>query len=205
VASAITKSLSIAALQAAMATAGSTAPPALRNLWPPSTANVQFGAFTDSDAQYGTPYVAAPDGSGQALHIEETGTTASHMFYVTAGNLGAGQHTISMYLKPDTRTWVYLRCNVDGVTKFCWFDLSGGVVGTNGFPAGATAAITLGLLGFYRCSVTFTAATSANDSGCGLTTADTVWSHAGTAGHGCWQWGQQIEHGPLTDYQAISL
>jgi hypothetical protein len=204
VASAFTQSLAAAALQTALVTAGSTFAGALRNLLPANTANLKFSlVFTDYDAQYGAVYVSAPDATVRAVHLEEIATTACHHFVTTSGDLGAGTHTLSMYFLPDSRTWIYLQVSVDGFSKYCWFNLATGAVGTSTFAGGTTFAITLSAFGFYRCSVTFVAATSATNMGCGLATADAVDNYLGVLGNGVWQFGQQAEHGTLTDYQAI--
>src|SRR5262249_42969442 len=55
--------------------------------------------------------------------------------------------------------------------------------------------------GWYRCSVTFTAASSSIYNGFGLATADQQFAYTGTDGHGVFEWGQQAEHGTLSSYQ----
>jgi hypothetical protein len=205
VAASMAQSVATAALQDAMAAAGSMAVGTLRNLWPSNTRNIAAGGFNNGDGRYGA-YTSGPDGSYETcqLLLEANPGSGSvvHWFYIY-GDVGAGQHTISMHFKPDVRTWVYLTTTVDGTARQCWFDLGAGAVGTNNFPGGS-ATITAAGAGFYRCSVTFTATTSALYNGCGLATADAVLAYTAIAGdNGAYQWGQQLENGPLTEYQSI--
>lgn len=205
VADAMAQSLATAALQAALIAAGYSPVSNLRNLLPPNTQNSLAGGFNDADALW-SGFTKAPDGSQNGVLITQyTGGTGAHYFYIYS-DLGPGQHTISSHFKQATGTIVYLQSEVDGTFRQCWFDLDVAAVGTNNFP-GTTTPVVLQVTpdGWCRCSITFTATTSAIYNGFGISSADGTYNEAGTIGLGVDQWGQQFEHGPLTAYQSIPL
>jgi hypothetical protein len=193
------------AYSAALAGLGSTAPPLIRNMWPSSTTNVLDGGCNQTDARYFALHTA-PDGSNTAREIVETNPGSGsvvHQHYWYWPDFGAGTFTISMHFKASVNRFVYLRADQDGSTKRVWFDLSSGVVGTNTFSGTTTTGMVSLPNGWYRCFITFTCGSSLVAGGCGHANADGVSAYVGTDGNGVYQWGQQIEKGPLTDYQGI--
>jgi uncharacterized repeat protein (TIGR01451 family) len=125
----------------------------------------------------------------------------THYVYIYA-DLGSGQQTLSFHFKADIDSWVYITSQVDGVIQRMWFNLTGsGGYGAN-VPAGWTALITPLPNGWYRCSVTFSAVNNSVYNGFGLATMDQQSSYMATVGNGVYEWGQQFQHGALTDYQA---
>ena len=173
------------------------------NLFPANTINVICGGFDNQDTRYGA-YTTAPDGTNTAPLIIEANPASGPREHYEAyyWNLGVGEQTLSFHFQAGGDSWVFIRSEVDGVVQRVWFNLAGsGAVGSN-IPAGWTPAITSLANGWYRCSVTFTVATSAIYSGFGLATADQQISYTATNVNGVYEWGQQWDHGPLTAYEA---
>src|SRR5207249_4284641 len=67
--------------------------------------------------------------------------------------------------------------------------------------SGLASSITAVAPGFYRCSITFTASSSALLYHFGLATADNASDYVAN-GRSVYEWGQQMEVGALTAYQA---
>jgi uncharacterized repeat protein (TIGR01451 family) len=172
------------------------------NLYPANTINVVCDGFVDINTAYGG-YTLAPDGTTDAGRLISEANPASgpvdHYEY-RFQELAVGQpQTLSFHFKPGSNSWVYIRVDVDNQTQRAWFNLGNGTVGT--FPLDWTAQITPALNGWYRCSVTFTAAVFARNSGFGLATRDQQFSYTATNGNGVYEWGQELENGTLTPYQ----
>ena len=150
------------------------------------------------------PLTTAPDGTTSAKLMGEANPgngVALHYAYIYA-DLGIGQRTLSFHFKADLDSWVYITSTVDGVTQRVWFNLTGnGAVGAN-IPAGWSAQITPLPNGWYRCSVTFSVVDNGLYNGFGLATMDQQYAYVGTIGNAVYEWGQQFQDGPLTDYQA---
>src|ERR1017187_6156279 len=171
------------------------------NLWPANTMNVVCGGFGNDNTGYGG-YTTAPDATNTARFISEANPLfgpVEHYEYLYA-DLGVGQQTLSFHFQAGSDSWVFIRSQVDGVVQRVWFNLAGaGAVGNN-VPVGWTPQITSVGGGWYRCSVTFTVASSAYNSGFGLATTDQQFKYTATPGNGVYQWGQQFEHDTLGDY-----
>lgn len=184
-------------------TIAATVVDAIRNLWT-GTRNVAYGGFGSYEiSETGTG--SAPDSTTQAIKIAEYHGDATPVRHekILYTDMLSGQKTISMHFKAIENSWVYLTAKVDGVFLRTWFHLSGsGSVGTDAFGTGAIVTVAGGGGGWYRCSVTFTAMTEAIWLGFGLATGDAAHTYASTNGNGVWQWGQQLEVGALTAYQA---
>ena len=169
-----------------------------------NTSNWLCGDGRNQDNLSYGPNTAAPDGTNSAKLVYEGNPengAVPHFGYIYS-DLGSGQQTLSFHFKADIDSWVYITSAVDGVTQRVWFHLTGsGSVGAN-VPAGWTAQITSLPNGWYRTSVTYTVVNNSFNNGFGLATTDQQYAYVGTPGNGVYQWGQQFQHGTLTDYQA---
>lgn len=137
----------------------------------------------------------APDGTSTADKFQAADTTAANRQCFQIGlSLSAAAYTASAYVKDAGNGWVILNL-YDGSNHLAWFQLSGaGTVGT--VQAGNTATITALASGWYRITVTRTAASTANGGmSIELTTADNVTAVAGVVGNGTYVWGAQLEAG----------
>lgn len=195
-----------AAAAAVLTTIAAAVVSTVRNIW--VSTNTTWGVPTGFGALNMTntaSSISAPDGSTNAKKIAEfyaTATAVVHQMYVF-DDYGPGTKTMSFHFKAVEDSWVFLACVIDGVTTRTWFHLSGaGSVGTDAFGTGVIGTVAGGGGGWYRASVTWTAATSAQYPGWGVATGDGVFSYASTNGNGVYQFGQQLESGALTAYQA---
>ena len=195
--SAVTVPISVSVGDAEVAPPGGESNP-----WPANA--VSCGGFGNKDTGYGATTIA-PDGTHTGQLVYEANPASGpipHYEYRYLGDLGVGQQTISFHFKASGSSWVYILSQVDGIDQRVWFNLAGnGTVGDN-VPAGWTAQITPVGGGWYRSSVTFTAEQYAIKTGFGLAPGDQQVSDVATAGKGVYEWGQQFEHGLLTDYKA---
>jgi hypothetical protein len=116
--------------------------------------------------------------------------------------LTANVYTASFYCKAATRTWAYIRL-ANAVGLGAYFNLSNGTIGT--VQAGVTAAITPAGNGWYRCSVTTTATTSAWYTSANIALGDNQGSYLGDNTSGIYVWGAQLELGSTaTAYQKVT-
>jgi hypothetical protein len=96
--------------------------------------------------------VAAPNGTVTASPILETAGT--HEFGVQqAFTPIAGQYTLSVFVKPITRSWLRMLLWKSGEGKYAWFNLASGVVGAN---LNSEAWIIPLSNGWFRCVMTGT-------------------------------------------------
>ena len=145
----------------------------------------------------------APDGLLTAEKLVDD-STASNNHYIeqNATATTANPHTLSVFVKPDSRTYVNLRI-LEG-TPFARstnvnFDLSAATVGTKTDSGGASASsasiVSVGG-GWFRCSLTTTLGGSATSilAGVFLSSAGgTAYTGDGTSG--LFIWGAQLEAG----------
>jgi hypothetical protein len=97
----------------------------------------------------------APDGTTTAdkYTLAEDNPDDSSGAVIQQATSPTGVHTTSVYIKPSSWQWVAFSM-YDGSHHKVWFDLTGGLVGTQ--QAGITGAITASANGYYRISITRT-------------------------------------------------
>lgn len=138
----------------------------------------------------------AIDGTTTAEQITAAAGSNNHFFSTgsTVGNLPAGAHTFSLYVKYENHRWFALQL-YDGATSFAAsFDLLNGVAGA--LTANTSSTITaIGAAGWYRVTVTATLAAGTNACYIIMNNADQassqVWTAAGTETISVW--GAQLE------------
>ena len=150
--------------------------------------------FTKTRSSISANAAVAPDGTTTADKLLETADSgthkASHAFTTIAGLVYTG----SIYMKAAERTWGCL--NATGVSgSQVTFDLENGVVGTIGWGANSASIEDVGN-GWYRCSMTFTASTTANNIEPLTATGTSTFSYAGDVTKGIYIWGAQLEQNP---------
>lgn len=139
---------------------------------------------------------AAPDGTSTADTLVEA--AATNIFGVRqAATLAAGTATFSVFIKPNGRNWVQLIVAAGG-SGSAFFNVATGAVGTT---SSATATVTSAGNGWYRCAITFTAASGSNTLDVRLASADNTTSYTGDGTSGIFIWGAQLEQASAaTDY-----
>jgi hypothetical protein len=138
--------------------------------------------------------VIAPDGTLTAdkLYDDAVGVVAT-IYNDTALTLTAQAYTWSVFAKAGELNWIAISA-YDGTARRTWFNLATGAVGTN--AAGNTATITPVGNGWYRCTVSRTAAaTSAGYWQINLANADNIVTTPANAYSGVYIWGAQLEAG----------
>lgn len=140
--------------------------------------------------------IAAPDGTLTADKLEETTTGGTGHWAFQSTTTIAAAHTFSVYMKGAGRTWGLLRIrDSSGNDRCAWFNLATGVVGT--VQANLTASISSAGGGWYRCSITVSAALAgSNPCVVGAANADNSLSYTGDGTSGVYLWGAQLEAVP---------
>ena len=136
----------------------------------------------------------SPDGTANADKLAENATSGTH-WVLQSVTTTAVAHTATAFMKASERTWGLMRLrDSTGTDRFAWFNLATGAVGT--VQTNLTASITSFGNGWYRCSITISAALAGS---CpyviGPSTADNVVTYVGTDGSGIFLWGAQLEAG----------
>jgi len=172
---------------------------------------VQSSDFTQANwAKFNSTVQAgstiSPDGTLNGTKLIETAATGGHYFQQTISQ--TGPITFSAFLKAGERTFAILNATVAGQPHAAWFNLTTGAPATKQeslykvdsrcelLPYGASS-------GWYRCSITVWAPTSATTTAVGIYTAlgsesvitGTLSSYTGTAGNGLYVYGAQAEPG----------
>jgi hypothetical protein len=133
--------------------------------------------------------IVAPDGTVTASRlIEDTSVNTTHNIVVTGLMASGTTYTYSVYAKADSRSWLLI--SPGGSWGYGWFNLSNGTVGSVG-PGGSSAITPVGN-GWYRCSITATAASSGNIL-LYATTGNGVVNYTGDGTSGLFLWGAQLE------------
>jgi len=135
-----------------------------------------------------------PVGCTNAFRIAET--TASNQRHLVYNTItpSASTFTYSVFAKAQERSWLQLIAYDDPNLYYTWFNLSTGVVGTN--AAGNTATVTSIGNGWYRCSVTRTVSSTANQYfQAGPANSDNNTAYAGDPTKGLLVYGAQVEIG----------
>ena len=145
----------------------------------------------------------APDGSTTADRLASDGASgqvrAQQAVTVTSG----ATITASAYLKQGSDVdWVLITDDIFSTTKGVWFNLSTGALGAQG--VGYVGAITPAGEGFYRCAVTFTAASGTPTAHYALVDSNSSNALTGDVAKNILIWGAQLELGSTaTAFQNI--
>lgn len=169
-----------------------------RLLLEPQRSNVQVNSerFNASgwnlvDAAIASNAITAPDGYNGADKMYATGGNSRHINYGVRNS--SGTFVFSVFAKAGEKNWLYLRLDDDTPEVNTWFNLSTGTIGTS---QGGNPTITPYGNGWYRCSVTYTAASTEtiyNVIGVANANGEQAWTPSGT--DGLYIWGAQVEAG----------
>lgn len=176
----------------------------------------QTGSATNSMSSWnasgltGTAGLTGPDGSAKAGRYVETATTAVHRLS-NAGGVAAnqvpsfGNFTLSLSVKPEERTWVYLEV-ASSNSQRVHFDLANKVIGTKVISAHAWMREEDN--GFMRISMGFSLTTQSGFLPIvGLADADATISYLGDITKGVTLFGpmivrgiKDVPYGPMTSW-----
>lgn len=161
-------------------------------LW---TQEFDTAAWTKTAATVTANSTTAPDGTATADTLVETTAGGTGHWAFQSPTTTAAAHTFSVYMKGAGRTWGLLRIRDSSVNdRYAWFNLATGVVGT--VQANLTASISSAGGGWYRCSITVSAALAgSNPCVVGSANADNSFSYTGDGTSGIFLWGARLETG----------
>ena len=153
-------------------------------------------AWTKSDVTITANAVVAPDGATTADKLIETVATSIHAAYQQQ-TPAAGTYTLSVYAKAAERSWIRIRLGVAAAAYSKYFDLTNGAIGSSEGGEGADGSATIESAGngWYRCSITYTAATALTIETIYIATADLTSNYAGDITKGLYLWGAQLNAG----------
>ena len=144
--------------------------------WTKVTASVTANATT------------APDGTATADLLTDDATAG--VTHRTSRNFtfSAIQYMLSVYAKPNGRTWLGLRTPSGTISSF---NLSGaGAVGALNHTSSGIQALANG---WYRCWIVWTAGAASSAFGFDLQSADNTSTYNGDGASGIYLWGAQLE------------
>ena len=131
----------------------------------------------------------APDGTTTADTLAFVDTAVSRVYQTFTGN--GSSFTFSVFAKYIDKQWIALRLTDSGGTsRFAWFDIQNGVVGTT--DTGITASIVASTEGFYRCIATIATTATSNFAIIYGVNGDGSTSNVGQTGSIA-AWGAQLE------------
>ena len=136
--------------------------------------------------------LAAPDGTITAERVADTAANALHnMMEYSVGTEDVGSYTYSIHAKAGSLSWIKLYYS-SGSAAWANFNVSNGTLGQ---VNGGTANITPLADGWYRCSITFSAASAGSSQQCYVLMAqgDTGLSPYVGSGGTINVWGVQLE------------
>ena len=161
----------------------------------------------------GTPpwvnVTTAPDGTMTADQFIENAAfiqpQSNQSISITAG----GTYTFSAYAKPTggAKRWVSLYPQGSGIAAYAVFDIDAGTVTLTGGASYLNSSIVSAGNGWYRCAVTFTAATPTVVPVIYISNAanQPAPSYFGNGSSGAFIWGAQLQTGSTaTTYQRIT-
>jgi len=156
------------------------------------------GDYRRTDAAALPVFYPNQDGVVCAEKLVENATANIHLLQ-SVGTLSTGIFTGSVYLKKAERIWASLQMGATaGSTGTAYFNLDTGVVGN--VTAGYTASILNVGNGWYRCSITGTAATSASTLlGVFVSTGNGAQFYTGDGSSGIYIFGAQLSDSASLD------
>jgi hypothetical protein len=152
---------------------------------------------------------AAPDGTATADLAVPTTANAEHYVDVASTAFVSGTaYSLSVYAKASGYKWLRLAFSssvMPASERAAWFDVDAGTLGT--VQTNVTANIVSVGNGWYRCSISRVATSSATPAQSGfilITNADNATSFTGNGTSGMHWWGAQLEVGSTaTAYQRV--
>jgi len=183
----------------------------MKAIYPFVTDNRNLASYTEdfsnafwakNNATITSNSIIAPNGTLTADSLVDNTTNAVHSF-ARQFTLTNDTYTLSIYCKKGNRDWAWIALYDGTNSRFGYFNLATGTIGT--VDSGATATITDSGNGWYRCTLSMPMTTSVdNYVNFGSTTANNVPTYIGNNTVANYYWGAQLELGSTaTTYQPI--
>jgi hypothetical protein len=132
----------------------------------------------------------SPDGTQNADKFVENNGTGSKWVYSTPIVTAGSVYTYSIFAKKGERDFIYINAYSNANLR-AWFNLNTGTIGATN--AGVSAKIENYGNGWYKCSVTITAAIGVQFYLLGVSNANNVEDYTGDGTSGIYIWGAQGE------------
>lgn len=172
-----------------------------RRNWILRTEAFTDGAWTKSNSTASDNAAIAPDGTNTAASLLDNAVSNTHYVQQSMATVNGQPFTQTVYAKPNGNNWIRLG---DNSTFAAYFDVANGVVGTVTGVATATS-IQPAANGYYKCTVTITAAGTSTFARIATAPTNGGASYAGDGTKGCYLWHPQFEAGTVsTDYQKVT-
>ena len=143
-----------------------------------------------------TPNVInSPNGTLTADKLNEDTTTTSHRVYQSTSNSAIGTVTFSIYAKAGERNWLRLAVFDGGTSKYCFFNLTNGTIGTS--TGLISQSITSVGNGWYRCTITGDVIVTNIQSQVYIALSDNGFGYLGDGTSGLYLWGAQTVQGSV--------
>lgn len=161
-------------------------------------------AWVKAGASISANAVVAPSGATTADKLVESAANATHYVYEVITQAANTTNSITVYAKAAERSYIGLQMTPDGANYvYCTFNVSTGTASTPvnlGNGSGAVASITPAGNGWYRCSLSGIASSTAANPVCAIYVGSTNANFAsspylGDGTSGVYIWGAQLEAG----------
>lgn len=135
------------------------------------------------------------DGRVTASKLLETAVTSAHsVAHSTVSIVPSTTYNYSAYVRPNNRSWVYLKIDDGDLVHSCFYNVTTGVLGTQ---LNCTANIQQVGSGFYLCNLQFTTSTSITATTSAITlqtsTDGSTLSFLGDVTKGLYVWGMLMQ------------
>jgi hypothetical protein len=144
------------------------------------------------------------DGRITASKLLETVTNGAHsVLHGTNAIVVSTSYQVSAYVRPNARSWVYLKYADGDVDHTAFFNVTTGALGT---ATNCVSSMSAQSNGYYLCQLTFTTSTSITPTGAltiQVSTDGSTLSYAGDTAKGLYVWGvllQQTSNTSMNDY-----
>ena len=141
-----------------------------------------------------TNAITSPIGSNDGISVVNT-NNYGNLFKTNVTIKKDSNFTQSVYVKPFSTSFIYMRALSFDNDMFCWFDLENVSVGTDAYNIGS---IEQAEDGWVRCSITFTSTT--NLTGRLYLYATSADNQIAQTGDSVYYWGLQYNHGSPKPY-----
>lgn len=150
----------------------------------------------------GNAIVNPVDGRTTGSKLLETAANSAHsVVHSATDQTVATNYQVSVYVRPNARSWVYVKYADGDLNHTAFFDVTNGVLGT---ATNCVSSIGQQSNGYYLCQFTFTTSNSVTPTGAvtlQISTDGTTLSYAGDTSKGLYVWGVLVQQTSNTGSQ----